>query len=75
MKEPYNVARQMLPDIFQNNGCMNAFWPETILEKKSMTGEKIAGFVMDEWESVNIDHPVDFLVAEEMMKVHQEKFI
>ena len=70
MKEPYNVARQMLPDIFQNNGCMNAFWPETILDKKSMTGEKIAGFVMDEWESVNIDHPVDFLIAEQLMKIH-----
>lgn len=73
MKEPYNAARQLLPEVYQNNGCMNAFWPETILEKNSMTGERIAGYTMEEWESVNIDHPLDFILAEEMMKVHYDK--
>ncbi len=75
MKEPYNAPRQVLPEVFQNNGCVNVFWPETILKKKSMTGGKIAGFVMDEWESVNIDTPIDFIIAEELMKRHKEKFI
>lgn len=75
MKEPYNAPRQVLPEVFQNNGCVNVFWPETILEKKSMTGEKIAGFVMEEWESVNIDTPIDFIVAEAVMKKHKEKFV
>ncbi|MDO8594518.1 MAG: acylneuraminate cytidylyltransferase family protein [bacterium] len=71
MREPYNAPRQNLPPVFQNNGCMNAFWPETVLEKKSMTGERIVGFVMEEWESVNIDTEIDFLIAEEMIKRHQ----
>lgn len=74
MKEPYNAPRQVLPEVFQNNGCVNIFWPEIILEKKSMTGENIAGFVMEEWESVNIDSHIDFIVAEELMKKHKEKF-
>ncbi len=68
MKEPYNAPRQSLPPVFQNNGCMNAFWPETVLEKHSMTGENIAGFVMSDDESVNIDTGLDFLIAEELMK-------
>jgi CMP-N-acetylneuraminic acid synthetase len=75
MKEPYNAPRQILPDVFQNSGCVNMFWPETVLEKKSMTGEKIAGFVMDEWESVNIDSYIDFFVAEHLMREHREKFL
>jgi CMP-N-acetylneuraminic acid synthetase len=75
MKEPYNAARQLLPAVYQNNGCMNAFWPEIVLEKKSMTGSKIAGYVMEEWESVNIDTPLDFMISEELMKKHKEKFI
>jgi CMP-N,N'-diacetyllegionaminic acid synthase len=68
MKEPYNAARQMLPKVYQNNGSMNAFWTETVLEKHSMTGEKILGYAMEDWESVNIDTEIDFLVSEELMK-------
>lgn len=74
MREPYNTVRQVLPPIYQNNGSMNAFWPETVLVKKSMTGERIAGYEMDEWESVNIDTELDFLLAEYLMKRHREKF-
>ncbi len=73
MKEPYNAARQMLPPVFQNNGSMNAFWPEVVLKKKSMTGEKILGYSMEDWESVNIDSEIDFLLAEELMKKHLKK--
>jgi len=70
MKEPYNAARQMLPEVYQNNGSMNAFWADTILKKHSMTGDKILGYVMEDWESVNIDSEIDFLVAESLMKNH-----
>ncbi|TSC56052.1 MAG: N-acylneuraminate cytidylyltransferase [Parcubacteria group bacterium Greene0416_79] len=73
MKEPWNAARQMLPAVFQNNGCVNAFWSETILVKKSHTGDKIASFIMEDWESVNIDSEIDFLIAEEMLKRHKGK--
>ncbi len=72
IKEPYNAPRQILPALYQNNGAMNAFWPETVLEKKSMTGEKILGFEMEEWESVNIDTNIDFLVAEYIIRERQK---
>lgn len=68
LKEPYNAPRQILPAIYQNNGAMNAFWSETILEKKSMTGDKILGFPMEDWESINIDSELDFFAAEYIMQ-------
>ena len=68
LKEPYNAPRQILPAIFQNNGAMNAFWPETILEKKSMTGDRVLGLVMEDWESINIDSELDFKLAEYIMQ-------
>jgi len=72
--EPYNAPRQILPKVYQNNGSMNAFWSETILDKKSMTGDKIAGFVMEDWESVNIDNELDFMQVEHMMKKYPDLF-
>lgn len=68
MKEAYNAPRQILPEVYQNNGAMNAFWPETVLEKKSVTGQKILGYVMEDWESVNIDTIIDFHLAEILIK-------
>jgi len=74
MSEPFNAPRQELPDIYQNNGSMNAFWPETILEKKSMTGNKITGFMMHDWESVNIDNEIDFFTAEYLFNKYKHLF-
>lgn len=70
LKEPYNAARQILLKIYQNNGAMNAFWPETVLHGNSMTGKRILGYIMEDWESVNIDTEIDFLLAEELMRQH-----
>jgi CMP-N-acetylneuraminic acid synthetase len=50
---------------------VNAFWPETVLEKNSMTGQKILGLVMDDWESINIDSPLDFALAEALILQHK----
>jgi CMP-N-acetylneuraminic acid synthetase len=68
LKEPFNAPRQVLPAIYQNNGAMDAFWPETILEKKSMTGDRILGLAMEDWESINIDSELDFFAAEYIMR-------
>ncbi len=74
MKEPYNAPRQALPKVFQNNGAMNAFWPETVLEKNSMTGNRIIGLPMEDWESVNIDTEIDFILAEYLMEKYKDTF-
>ena len=71
MHEPYNMPRQALPPIYQNNGCMNAFWPSTVLTQHSMTGAKILGYVMTAAESLNIDSESDFERAERIVGTQQ----
>lgn len=68
MDEPYDSCREDLPVVHQNNGAMYAIWPKTILEKNTLTGDRVLGYVMEDWESVNIDNELDFMMAELLMK-------
>lgn len=51
--EAYNLPRQQLPIIYYQNACIDVTRPHVILEKKSMTGDIILGYVMD--ENLDID--------------------
>ncbi len=68
IKESYNMPRQKLPPAYIQNGSVDVIWTKTILEKNSMSGDIIAPFVMEEWESINIDTEIDFSLAELIMK-------
>ena len=68
IKESYNMPRQKLPPAYIQNGSVDVIWTKTILEKNSMSGDIIVPFVMEEWESVNIDTEIDFSLAELSMK-------
>lgn len=73
-KESYNKARQALPPVYIQNGSVDVTRWGTIMEKNSMTGDKILGMLMDEKESVNIDTELDFTVAEYLLK-EREKIV
>lgn len=62
--EAYNLPRQQLPPAYIQNGSVDVAWRRTIMGMNSMTGSRIAGFEMDEIHSVNVDNPIDFLLAE-----------
>ena len=53
IKEPYNQCRQILPQTYIHNGCIDILKVDTIL-KGSMTGDNIYPFIMDE-ENHDID--------------------
>lgn len=72
IKEPYNLPRQELPVAYIQNGAVDVIRTETILEKKSMTGDIILPLIMEESESMNIDTEMDFLVAELLIKKGEE---
>jgi CMP-N-acetylneuraminic acid synthetase len=63
--EAYNMPRQQLPKIYYQNACIDVFRASTILEKKSMSGEKILGYKMT--HNFDIDTEEDFLKAEQIM--------
>lgn len=68
MKEPYNQPVQALPKAYAAVGYFSAIWSKTILQKQSMTGERMLGYVVSADNATDIDTPLDFLVAEERMK-------
>ena len=68
----YNMPRQQLPKVFYHDGVLDVIRSSTILEKKSVTGTKILPLIMEEsFLVVDIDKPVDFLVAEVFLKHNQ----
>ena len=68
IKEAAKFPRQSLPEVFVQNSCVHVIRPKTILKKKSSIGQKIKGVVMEREDSINIDSPIDFKIAEIIMK-------
>lgn len=64
--ECYNMPRQQLPKVYYQNACIDVFRSNVVLEKNSMTGDNIAGYLMK--ENFDIDTEEDFLRAQEWLK-------
>ncbi len=65
--EPHNLPRQLFPRVYVHTGAMDILWLKTLKNLNSTSGKKTAFFFMDAEDSVNIDHPVDFELAEFLM--------
>ncbi|MBI2082697.1 MAG: Gfo/Idh/MocA family oxidoreductase [Deltaproteobacteria bacterium] len=72
IRESYNYPRQKLPGAYTQNGSVEIIRAKSILEKKSLSGDRILGYVMPEEVSVNIDSPLDFELAELLLKKRNE---
>lgn len=68
MDEPYNLPRQLLPNAYIHTGAMDIMRLRTIRDMKSTSGKKTAYFFMEPEDSINIDHPIDFELAELFLK-------
>lgn len=66
--QPNNLPRQMFPSAYIHTGAMDIMRRATIREQKSTSGKKLAYFFMPHEDSINIDHPIDFEIAEYLMK-------
>lgn len=68
LPEPYNLPRQALPEVYWQTGYVDAAWVDTILQKDSMTGERILPLVIgvDEW--IDIDSPDDWRRSERLLE-------
>lgn len=67
-QEPYNLPRQVLPDVYWQTGYVDASWATTILAKKSMTGKRILPLIIDPSEWIDIDSPDDWRRAERLLE-------
>lgn len=66
--EAYNLPRQALPDVYWQTGYVDVAWRRTILEKGSMTGERILPLVIGAEEWVDIDSRDDWRRAERLLE-------
>ncbi|MBP5384946.1 MAG: hypothetical protein J6Y57_08250, partial [Lachnospiraceae bacterium] len=59
--EAYNMPRQQLPKVYYQNACIDVIRSRVILEDHSMSGKRIAGYVMT--ENYDIDTEEEFARA------------
>jgi len=65
--EPYNMPRQKLPSTFWQTGHIEVIRTHTILEKKSLTGDRILSYVIDPQYAVDLDTLNQWQFAEYLM--------
>lgn len=71
--EPHNLPRQLFPKVHTHTGSMDVMRPRTITELKSTSGRKLTYFHADPESYVNIDNPLDFLLAEVILKKRKRR--
>lgn len=74
LREPYNLPRQALPQVYWQTGYVDAAWSDTILVKNSMTGDFILPLIIDPSEWIDIDTPDDWRRAERLLEMGEITF-
>ena len=69
--EAFNMPRQYLPKTYLQNACIDVVRSSVIIDKKSMTGDRILGHVME--NNFDIDYEKDFWRVEQILKVLNKK--
>lgn len=69
--ESQTLSYQLLPTVYIQNACIYISRLTTILEKNSTIGDKVIAFIMDEFESIDINNELDFILAETIIKSKQ----
>ena len=68
IEEQYNQPRQRLPIVYWQNGYIHVTRRKTIVEKNSMTGDKIKPLIVDNSDIIDIDNELTFEFAEVMYR-------
>jgi len=59
IKDAYNQPRQFLPKTYLQNASIDVCWAKTITTKKSMTGDKIMGYLMTGNHDIDLKSDLD----------------
>lgn len=62
------TRRQDCPDVFELNGAIYIISTASLKEKTMKEFDKLVKYEMGEEESLDIDNPMDWLIAEELLK-------
>ena len=67
VRDAHSRPRQSLPEVWWQNGYVDAIRPRTVLELASMSGERVLPFVVQD-RFVEIDYADAFAAAEELLR-------
>ena len=67
-----NPPRQSLPDVYIVNGALYIVKRDILVNNLSFKGKTCLPYEMEKIDSVNIDTNVDFLIAEEILKLEED---
>ena len=67
LKDFHTMPRQMLPKVYQTTADIGIMRLATVLEKKSVIGDHVLPYFLKR-PTVDIDHPIDFEIAELLLK-------
>ena len=71
LKDAHNMPRQALPLAYQHVDVIALRW-DTLVEERSMAGERVRYHVISKNDAIDIDSEVDFMVAEALLKKRLE---
>jgi len=69
--DAHNLPRQALPPVFLQNACIDVVRSRVILERRSMTGDRVYGYLMNENFDIDTEH--DFQTADAVVAFGQTK--
>lgn len=73
MEEPEGLRRQdVSPPAYCRNGAIYLTRREVLMEQNTLYGKRIGALVMPEERSVDIDSPLDFMVAEQLLLANKK---
>jgi len=67
VSEPHNQPRQLLPEVYQQDGFLDIVRPRTIFEQNSITGSNIMPFFLNK-ESIDIDYENELIEADRIIR-------
>jgi CMP-N-acetylneuraminic acid synthetase len=63
-----NSPYQGLPIVYAQTAALEIAWTNNIFEYGNVSGDIVRPFYMPEYESMDINLPIDWIMAEEMCK-------
>ena len=63
----HSTPYQALPLVYVQNASLEIAWTRVVLEKRTIAGEVIVPFITEGHEGFDINDPVDWLVAEQLL--------
>jgi CMP-N,N'-diacetyllegionaminic acid synthase len=70
--DPYNMPRDILPPILQQDGYVDITRSRTVFEQGTTTGRRILPFLVDDEPIVDIDYPSELDEAERLLAAQEE---